>query len=63
MADMIGMYLLIYTHGRRNRGGGTGRDLPSGSHKFHFLGGTGGTQYISKMSPFYFSLIVFQQFQ
>ena len=43
--------------------GGPGGTFPSGTHKFHFLGGTRGTQYITKMDPFYFSWTVFQQLQ
>ena len=48
-------------------GGGGGREGPSppasGPHQFHFLGGTRGDQYITKMGPFYLSWTVFQQFQ
>ena len=49
--------------GETGGGGGPGGTFSSGSYKFHFLGGTSGTQYITKMNPFYFSLTVFQQFQ
>ena len=49
------------SHSRRNRGGGggPGGTFPSGPHKFHFLGGTRGTQYITKMGPFCFSWTFF----
>ena len=43
--------------------GGPGGTFPSGPHKFHFLGGTRGTQYITKMGPFYFPWTVFRQLQ
>ena len=45
--------------GETVRGGGPGGTFPSGPHKFHFLGGTGGTQYITKMDPVYLSWAVF----
>ena len=38
---------------KRGGGGGTGRELPPGSHKLHFLGGLGVTIYIENGS-FYF---------
>ena len=53
---------LVYffdNHGPRNRGGGPGGTYPSGPHKFRFLGGTRGTQYITKMGPFCFPWTVF----
>ena len=34
------------------RGGGPGGIFPSGPRKFHFLGGTRGTQYITKKTVF-----------
>ena len=40
-------------------GGEPGGTFPSGPHQFHFLGGTRGDQYITKMGSFYFSWIVF----
>ena len=44
-------------------GGGPGGTFPSGPHQFHFLGGTWGDQYITKMGPFCFSWTVFHHLQ
>ena len=46
-------------HGWRNRGGGTGRDLPLPAPSISFPGWDPGGQYITKMGPFYFSWTVF----
>ena len=46
-------------------GGGGDREGPSppGPINFNSWVGPGGTQYIKKMGPFYFSWTVFQQLQ
>ena len=53
-------------HGWRNRGGGGGdREGPSPPVPMNSISwvGPGGTKYITKMGPFYFSLTVIQQLQ
>ena len=56
----MNLYLVDHTYTWLEKpGGGTGGTFPSGPHQFHFLGGTRGTQYITKWALFTYLGLLF----